>query len=172
MAVALGVLFMTLGVFIEALDVTSAMVTSMIMIFICAEVRGGYPWMVWLATSLLGALFYTASLVWVLYLLIFGLYPILKAFIERLKRPLWWAVKLGFFALASAALIAVSELILGIPFYGEELNLPILEGREWIMKAAVYALLCAGLMLYDAFLTILIRAYYQRLRPAMKNILK
>lgn len=172
MAVALGVLFMTLGYFIEILDLTVAALCSMLMLFVCIEVRGAYPWLVWGATSLLGAIFYTSSLVWGTYLLIFGIFPILKAYIERLPRSLWWVLKLLFFAASSAALIFLSEKILGIPFFGEELNIPFLEGRDWIFKTAVYAVLVGALMIYDAFLTIMVRAYYARLRPAMKNILK
>ena len=172
MAVALGVLFMTLGFFVEVLDLTVAALTSMLMLFVCIEVRGAYPFFVWIATSVLGAVFYTASLVWLTYFLIFGIYPIIKAYIERCPRQLWWVLKLAFFAVSAPTVILISEKLLGIPFFGEDLSIPMLEGNMLIVKAAVIALLIAALMIYDVFLTVMVRAYFARLRSALKHILK
>ena len=171
-AVALGVVFMTLGFFVEVLDLTVAALTSILMLFICIEVRGAYPFLVWIATSLLGAVFFTGSLVWVTYLLIFGIFPIIKAYIERLGRPLWWVMKLIFFSVSAPSVVLISEKLLGIPFFSEELNIPFLEGNELIVRIAVIALLIAALMVYDVFLTVMVRAYYARVRPMMKRILK
>lgn len=172
MAVALGVLFMTLGFFVEVLDLTVSALCSILMLFICIEVRGAYPLLVWIATSVLGAVFFTGSLVWVTYLLIFGIFPIIKAYIERCKKPLWAVLKLVYFALSAPAVIVISEKVLGIPFFGEDLQLPFIEGNELIFKLAVVAALICALMVYDVFLTVMVRAYFARLRPAMKHILK
>lgn len=172
MAVALGVLFMTLGFFVEVFDLTVSALCSILMLFICIEVRGAYPVLVWLATSVLGAVFFTGSLVWVTYLLIFGIFPIIKAYIERCRRPLWWVLKLAYFSVSAPSVVLISEKLLGIPFFGEDMNLPFVEGNELIFKIVILAVLIAALMIYDAFLTVMVRAYYARLRPAMKHILK
>ena len=171
MAVALGVVFMMLGFFIEALDLTVAALCSILMLFVFIEIGRPYTFLVWICTSLLGALFFTGSLVWVTYFLVFGIYPIIKAYIERAKRIFWLPLKIVFFNIAAVALIAVSEFVLGIPFFGE-INMPVFEGKEWIFKAIVYAILNLAFVVYDIFLTLMVRAYFSRIRPAISKILK
>ncbi len=171
MAVALGVLFMLLGYFVEVLDLTVAALCSLLMVFMCMEVGKPYNFLVWLATSLLGALFFTSSLVWVTYLVVFGIYPIIKGYIERLRRVFWIPVKLVFFLISSSAVIAISEFLLGIPFFGES-PFEFAAGYEWIFPAAVYAVLIIAMFVYDVFLTVMVRAYVVKIRPKIKNILK
>ena len=171
MAVALGVLFMTLGYFIEALDLTVAALTSIIMLFVFIEIGKPYTFLVWIATSLLGALFFTGSLVWVTYFLVFGIYPIMKAYIEKLKRGLWIPIKLVGFVTSGSLLILFSELILGIPFFGE-INLPILSGREYIFKVAVFVMLIMAFFVYDIFLTVMVRFYFSNFRKRIASLLK
>ena len=171
MAVALGVVFMTLGFFVEALDLTVAALCSIIMLFVFIEVGKPYTFLVWLCTSLLGTLFFTGSLVWVTYFLVFGIYPIVKAYIERAKRIFWLPLKLVFFNISALILISVSEFILGIPFFGE-INIPLFEGKEWIFKALVYVLLNLAFVVYDIFLTLMVKAYFLRVRPRISKIIK
>ena len=171
MAVALGVLFMTLGYFIEALDLTVAALTSIIMLFVFIEIGKPYTFLVWIATSLLGALFFTGSLVWVTYFLVFGIYPIMKAYIEKLKRGLWIPIKLVGFVTSGGLVILFSELILGIPFFGE-INLPILSGREYIFKVAVFVMLIMAFFVYDIFLTVMVRFYFSNFRKRIASLLK
>ena len=171
MAVALGVVFMTLGYFIEALDLTVAALTSIIMLFVFIEIGKPYTFLVWIATSLLGALFFTGSLVWVTYFLVFGIYPIMKAYIEKLKRGLWIPIKLVGFVVSGGLVVLFSELILGIPFFGE-INLPILSGREYIFKAAVFVMLIAAFFVYDIFLTVMVRFYFSNFRKRIASLLK
>ena len=124
MAIALGVLFMTLGFFVEVLDMTVAALCSCLMTFVFIEIGAKYAVAVWLGTSVLGAVFFTSSLVWVTFFLVFGIFPILKAFIERLKRPFWIPVKLALFLVSATVMILVSELILGIPFFASDTEFP------------------------------------------------
>ena len=79
MMVALGVVFMTIGAFVPSLDMTSAALTSLIVVLIFIEIGSPYTYLVWLATSLIGFIFFSGSAVWLQYLLVFGIYPILKA---------------------------------------------------------------------------------------------
>lgn len=172
MAVALGVVFMALGYFVEVLDLTVAALCSVIMIIVFVEIGKPYTFLVWLATSLLGAIFYTSKLVWVTYFLLFGIYPILKAYIERAKRFLWIPLKLLFFNAVSPLMILISEKLLGIPFFGEDLSIPFLEGREWLFKLLVYLALNVVLLVYDFFLTVMIRAYFSKFRDILRKVLK
>ena len=72
MSIALGVLFMTLGAFVEVLDLTASALCSCLMAFVFIEIGAKYAIAVWLGTTILGAVFYTHSLVWVTFFLIFG----------------------------------------------------------------------------------------------------
>ncbi len=172
MAIALGVLFMTLGFFVEVLDMTVAALCSCLMAFVFIEIGAKYAVAVWLGTSVLGAVFFTSSLVWVTFFLVFGIFPILKAFIERLKRPFWIPVKLAFFLVSATVMILVSELILGIPFFDDSINLPFIGDNVLLFRAVVYVLLIAALFVYDVFMTVMIRTYFANIRKRIQSLLK
>lgn len=172
MAIALGVLFMTLGFFVEVLDMTVAALCSCLMAFVFIEIGAKYAVAVWLGTSVLGAVFFTSSLVWVTFFLVFGIFPILKAFIERLKRPFWIPVKLAFFLVSATVMILVSELILGIPFFDDSINLPLIGDNVIVFRIAVYVLLIAALFVYDVFMTVMIRTYFANIRKRIQSLLK
>ncbi len=172
MAIALGVLFMTVGAFVEALDMTVAALNSLLMVFVFIEVGRPYTYFVWLGTSLLGFVFFPHSFVWVTYFLLFGIYPILKAYIEKLRRPLWIPIKLVAFNICAPLMILASELILNIPFFGDDVSLPFLEENTYIFKIVLYVALIIVMMIYDFFLTVMIRYYLERIRPKISKLLK
>ena len=169
MSIALGVLFMTLGAFVEVLDLTASALCSCLMAFVFIEIGAKYAIAVWLGTTILGAVFYTHSLVWVTFFLIFG---ILKAYIEKTKRPFWIPLKLAFFAISATAMILVSELLLGIPFFGDTSNMPLFEENTWLFKLLVYIFLVAALYVYDIFMTVMIRLYFTNIRKRIQSLLK
>lgn len=171
-SVALSVVFMALGAFIEVLDLTSAALSSIVMLFVFIEIRKPYTYLVWLASSLLGFAFFPQSFVWVTYFLVFGIYPILKAYIEKLKRPFWLPVKLLYFNVASPLMILASEYLLGIPFFSDDLSIPFLEENTFILKIVIYVLLNVALIVYDYFLTVMVRFYFSTFRKRIEKILK
>lgn len=172
MACALGVAFMALGAFVEVLDLTAAALCSLIMMFVFIEIGSPYTFFVWIVTSVLGLVFFSHSLVSVTYFLIFGIYPILKAYIEKLKRVFWIPVKLVYFLIASAAMIAVSELVFGIPFFTDDLNIPFFESNQMLFRIIIFVLLIAATFVYDIFLTVMARSYFAVLRDRIKQFLK
>ena len=171
MSIALGVLFMTLGYFIEVFDLTVSALCSVLMVFVFIEIGAPYTFLVWIGTSILGALFFTGSLAWGSYFLVFGIYPILKAYIERTKRIFWIPIKLIEFIISGAALIALSEYVLGIPFFGE-VNIPLLEGKEIIYKIFVFVAMIVAFFLYDICLTFAVRFYFSNFRKRISSLLK
>ena len=172
MSIALGVLFMTLGAFVEVLDLTAAALCSCLMAFVFIEIGSKYAIAVWLGTSILGFVFFPHSLVWVTFLLVFGIFPILKAYIERTKRPLWIPLKLAFFVVSALVLILVSELLLGIPFFSDTLNVPFFEENTWVFKVLVYVFMVVALFVYDVFMTVMIRMYFTNIRKRIQSLLK
>ena len=172
MCIALGVVFMALGAVIEVLDLTVAAMCSCLMAFVFIEVGDKYAIAVWIGTSILGLVFFTHSLVWVTYLLVFGMYPILKAYIERLKRPLWIPVKISLFVVCAILVILASEMLLGIPFFSDDFGLPILEKHTEIFKILVVCMFIGALYVYDVFMTVMIRSYFSIFRKRIQHLLK
>ena len=163
MMVALGTAFMLIGSVIEALDLTVCALASLIVVFVYLEIGSHYPWLVWICTSLCTALIYSGSIVWVEYLLVFGVYPLLKAYIEKLPRWSWWLLKLVFINAEIWGIFAVAEFLIGVPFFGEE---------TMIMKAALYVLMNVAFAAYDMFITVMVRLYYDKFRRRFKQFLK
>ena len=106
---------------------------------------------------------FPGSIVWVEYLLVFGIYPILKAYIERLPRWSWLIVKLLYVNATFWAIFGVVELLLGLPFF---------EDGALIMKAVTYLLVNVAFIAYDAFITVMVKFYYDRLRRRFFKFLK
>lgn len=169
MMIAMGVLFMTLGYFVEALDLTVAALLSLVMVFMHIEVGSPYTFMVWLGTSLLGAVFFTGGTVWLTYILVFGIYPVLKDYIERLPRWSQILLKLAYFNVALTLLILATELILGIPFVslGEEY----IQYKRLVMIGLAVAFNIAFIV-YDIFIKLAARTYMLRLRARFARLLK
>ena len=167
--VALGVLFLALGANVGALDMTAAALSSLIMVFVYLELGFPYTYLVWLATSVLSAVFFFASPVWVEYFLLFGIYPIAKGYIERLPRPAWIIAKLGFLNLSAFVMIVILEKLLGIPFITGELPFGL---SKWIVYPALVLLLNVAFVLYDVFLNVMLRYYMRKLRQRFSRYLR
>ena len=163
MAIALGTIFLTVGAMWEVLDLSLAAISSLLVAFIFIEIGSPYTFIVWLATSLLSLIFFPGSVVWIEYFLIFGIYPIVKAYIERAPRILWWILKIAFANVVVLAMIFLIELITGLPFFASEL---------WYLNVGLYILINAAFVAYDIFLTILIRAYMSTYRQKFRKFLK
>lgn len=166
--VALGVAFMLLGAAFEPLDLASSCLASVLLLFIYIEVGAPYTYLVWLCTSLLGFVFFPTGLMWVMYLLVFGIYPIVKGYIERSPRVWWWPLKLLFGAVSLTALFLITNFALGIPLVEEGLfglPTPVLYIGTAVLGAVCF-------VLYDIFLTAAVRVYYGKIRNKLKSLLK
>ena len=160
---ALGVVIMLLGAVIEVLDLSVGAIASLIVVFVFVEIGKPYHWLVWICTSLLTALIYPGSALWVEYLLIFGIYPILKSYIEKLPRWSRWPVKLAYINAVVAFLAFAMEKLLGIPFFEDE--------GAW-MRALFWILLNVAFVLYDFFLKVLLRVYFAKYRDRIISMIK
>ena len=163
MMVALGTAFMIIGAVIEVLDLTVCALASMLVVFIFLEIGSYYPWLVCVCTSLATGLLYPASLIWLEYALIFGVYPLIKAYIEKLPRWSWIIVKLVYANAVIWALFFICEKLLGVPFFTDE--------ARW-MHILTYILTNVAFLAYDLFITVMVRFYYEKLRPRFKKLLK
>ena len=161
--VALGTAFMIIGAVFEVLDLTVCALASMLVVFIFLEIGSYYPWLVWICTTLATGLLYPASLIWIEYALVFGVYPLMKAYIEKLPKWSWIFVKLLYANGVIWALFFICELLLGIPFFTDEAG--------WL-RIATYILTNVAFVAYDIFITVMVRFYFDKLRPRFKSLLK
>ena len=163
MVVALGTVFMVLGGFIEVLDLSACAIASVLVAFVYIELGSPYTWLVWLGTSLATFVSFSGSVLWLEYFLVFGIYPILKAYIERLPRKFWIFLKLIFV-----------NAVLWLIFLGFELIFKtsvFIVDKLWV-KIGIYALMNLAFVAYDMFVTVMVRFYLARLRPRFKHLLK
>lgn len=161
--VALGTVFMIIGAAIEVLDLTVCAMASLLVVFVFLEIGLYYPWLVWICTSLATALIYPGSLIWIEYALVFGIYPLIKAYIEKLPRWSWIVVKLLYINAIIWGLFAICEILLGIPFF---------DADSIGMTVVIYILMNLAFIAYDLFITVMVRFYFLKLRPRFKKFLK
>ncbi len=160
---AMGVVIMLLGSVIEIMDLSVCALVSLIVVFIYLEVGPSYAVGVYLSTSIIGLIILPAKLMVAEYFLVFGIYPLLKALVEKLPKWSWIILKLVFINAVIWVLFAVSELLLGLPFF---------EGDNLLMKAGLYVLMNVTFVVYDIFITVMVRLYYDKIRPRIKRLLK
>lgn len=113
---------------------------------------------VYAATAILGAILLPDKEAALLYLLLFGHYPMVKSLIERLK-PYWlqWVVKLALFnGLTFSALFLAEKL------FTQGLELP--DAPIYVF----YLVANAAFVVYDLGFTKLITYFYPRLRKGFK----
>ncbi len=150
--IALGVVMISLGSLIEVLDLCTAGLAALLCVLVMIEYGRGYPWGVYAATAILSLLLAPQKNPALIYAL-FGFYPIVKAYIERLPRILSALVKGGIFLALEVALITVGDLLTGAD-----------EIMPWYYYAALYAMGFVALWLYDVLLTRLITRYFRQWR--------
>ena len=162
MATAIGTALMAVGAVWDLVDLSLAALASLLIVVILIEVGGPFPWLVWLSTSLLTFICFMGSPIWLMYF-VFGLFPILKYFIEKLKRPFWIILKLLYVSTSIIALVYLVDRIFKIPLFDTD---------SFFMKAACFLLFVAAFMAYDRLLTSTARLYTVKIRPRLKNLFK
>ena len=159
MLAALGVVLMGIGSLFDVLDLTAAVLASMLCIYAVIELGGFYPWMIWLSSSILGFLLLPMKTPAIFYALFFGFYPILKALFERMKTPLCWIFKL----LAFHASLALIVLLLRL-FLPSMLDM---GGMAWL-PPVLYVMCLFCFLVYDVALTRVITLYLVRWRDRFR----
>lgn len=163
MAIAISVALLSLGALVEVLDMAVASLMSLLVVFVFIEIGSPFVWFVWLGTSIITCLIPNGLLVGIEYLTVFGIYPILKAYFERAPRPLRWPIKIVYVNLFIIGALLLSELVSSISFF---------EIERWYFKLALAVGLNLVFVLYDVYLTKMIRFYYSVVRKKITKFLK
>ena len=175
---ALAVAIMALGAVIETVDMTMAALASLTAVLVYVEIGQPYTYLCWLVTTLLVGLLFPQSLMWAEYLLIFGVYPFLKGYIERLPRMAWPFIKFVYFNAALLGLLLALRLVLGVPLFDGAgaldtlIDIPALRGNVPVLTLILWGLGNITLFAYDLFLTVVLRLYVAKYRARFRRFFK
>ena len=163
MAVAISAAMLSLGALVEVLDMAVASLMSLLVVFVFIEIGSPFVWFVWLGTSLITCLIPNGLLVGLEYFAVFGIYPILKSYFERAPRALRWSIKIAYINLFILAALILSEFVSFISFFDIE---------RWYFKLALAVGLNLVFVIYDVYLTRMIKFYYAVVRKKIMKFLK
>ncbi len=169
---ALGAVLLCAGrLFDGSLDLSMAALASLITVWAAEEMRGSYPWLIWLVTALLALIlmpFNTAA--WE-YLLFAGVYPMLRVLLEKLPMALRIVIKIVLFN----GVIALGVLILWQLLFPTAQSYPAAlgaflggQGAHWGYSLAVWITANGAFVLYDFVISRFIGAYRTVLRKRFK----
>ncbi|MBQ8371446.1 MAG: hypothetical protein IJX38_00700 [Clostridia bacterium] len=170
MMVAIGAAFMAIGAFVQVLDLSAVALSSLLMVFVYIEIGHPYTWLVWLATAGVSFLISSGSTMWMVYLLVFGLYPIIKGYIEKLPRVFWLLLKLVYVNAMITLVYFGCLFILSVPMFGEVES--IFGIPPIVIYILLWALLNVAFVAYDVFIVVMTRFYLDKLRPRFRKFLK
>ncbi len=159
---ALAVLVLFLGSVIEVLDLTAAMLASILCVVILIEIGSFWPWLTYAVTATLSLLLLPNKLPAAVFLLT-GYYPIIKQKLEKLKKPLAWLLKILIFNIIctvfflSCTLFFPSVDMMLVSSFGKTLNYVI-----------CYAVGNLVFIVYDLALSRLISYYIFVLRDRLR----
>ena len=160
---ALGAVMMALGALFEFVDLTVCALASLIVVFVYIEIGSPYTWLVWLCTSLVTFLIFPGKPIWLNYFVIFGIYPLLKAYIEKAPRIAWLPIKLLYANAVIWVMFFLMELIFGLPLF---------EKDTLILKIALYVVINIAFVAYDLFITVSVKLYFGKLRQKFLRFLR
>ncbi len=159
---ALSVVLMMFEGLVQVASIAIPAIAGCLLIPIVAEAGAGWALGSYGATATLCMFIAPDREAALIYLLFFGYYPVLFAWLSKIKSPvLCWLAKLGVFNIAAALEAALTVYVLGIPF------LPMSWG---LIALAVLANLV--FVLYDKTLQGLIREYFRRLHGKLAGYFK
>ena len=155
MLCALGVVILWMASILSVIDLSMAVLASLLCVVAVIEYGGVWPWMIYAGTSVLSLVLVANKSAAAFYALFFGFYPILKEMLEKHNRVFAWVCKEILFHLALAGCFVVWKI-----FFPQELmiSLPI---PLWVVFILMLELV---FVLYDVALTRLISFYVYRLR--------
>lgn len=148
---ALGVILLALGSLLEVLDLSMAVLASLLVVFAVIEMGGKYPWLIYAVTALLAMLLVPTKTAPLCYLCFAGYYPIIKARLESRLPRVWCVVCKVLLFLAGLSLSAFLLLRFFMPLMQPSVLL------LWLVPLGVLFFL-----LYDLALTRLIGAYLNK----------
>ncbi len=137
-------------------DLSTIVVCAIVTMIIKVELGGsGYPWLFVAVTGLLALLLIPSKLLAVEYILIGGVYPLIKAVFEKFRPLFAWPLKVSVLGCMVLLEIIVSKFL----FVSEEARI------DFTAPAILLALVFA--VLYDVALSVVISSYILKIRKKL-----
>ena len=136
----------------DVLDLSLVALSSLLVIITHIELGGGYDWLLYAVTSLLAALLLPSKMPALLYAAFGGVYPIVRAYLERLPRLFNWLLKFVFCNVVFAGVMLLARFLL---FPGTQ---------DYRFTVPLALLVNAVFFCYDYATSCLIGLYVHRLR--------
>ena len=153
---ALCLVFLYVGSLFQTLDLSSAAIASIVILFALTEFGKSWAFGIFLASGAMSLLLLPNKSAAVIYVAFVGYYPILKVYLNRI-RPKWlsYLARLSCFIPIMLALMFLAKIMLFAELEAEEF--------EFI----IYPLACAAFVLYDFALERLVLFYNLRIKPKL-----
>lgn len=161
---ALSVAFMMLSFFPYFTYAVPAL-SGLVCLVVLIEIGGKWPWWTFIVSAVLSMIFAETEAK-LMYVLLFGYYPIIKAYIERLNsRLIQYLIKFAVFNAAVISVFLITVKLLGLPFK-DFVSFGIFGGVAFLILANI------TFYLYDIVLVRVAAVYLQRIHPSVKKVLK
>ena len=158
MLCSLGVVILYGGALLDVFELCVVAIASFLIVPVVIEYGRAYPWIVYLTTTVLSLVLLPQKMPGAVYL-IFGFYPIVKAYAEQLPRAICYLIKQLIFILAEILLIAASHFLIG----AEDMPL-------WY-NALLFVMGFVTLNLFDIALSRLITVYIKKYRQRIGRLM-
>ncbi len=165
MAVAFGTIVMLLASAIPTLEYAIPAFAGFMVLFIIIELNVGWAVAVYAATTLLGILIVPNKEAVGMYIALFGIYPIVKFYVDKLPKVLSYIVKSLFFGVAVSGVYFIMIKVFGIAA----------ELLEDINKITLPILLIFGLaafLIYDRAMSMIAVKYKLRFHRLVVRMFK
>ncbi len=163
---ALGVVFLYLGSMIEVLDMSAAVLASVLVLFCVLEFGYGYAGMVYLVITVLSLLLLPNKSPAVLFAGLFGYVPMTKFFFEHKMKHFAWMPKILVFNLIFAMIVFFGAELLGFTTDNTFGIPPFVYYIAYFVLANIVYVVC------DILYTRLSRIYFYRFRDKVRKYLK
>ena len=137
---AVAVIILYMGSLIPDFDLAAAAIAGVIPAVICAVTGVANGFMNFLATAILAFILLPSKRVGVEYLFVFGIYPLMKIYIDRLRKPVVAGI--------IKALFSNAVIIICMQFFAGLFLAPEFMGKKWKMLAII--VLNIVFWIYDA----------------------
>lgn len=157
-------MFLT-GIF-PVLYITLPMIAGILMMIIAVEVNSAWAFLTFAATGILSVFVTFDKEAALLYIMLFGHYPIIKKYLDMIKNKILRSVvKLAVFNLCILSEFFITVKFLGITEFYEQL---VEKGRLFIF--VILAAVNVTCFLYDYGLESIMFLYIRRLKPKLRHI--
>lgn len=161
MLAALSVALLYVGSFIEVLDLSVAVLASLLCIVAVIEYGHGTAWALFALSAILSLLILPNKMPAIVYTAFFGYYPIIKEKLEKhLRKWLSWIVKIVIFNAAILLMLMASKYLLTA------------NAEAPVFDILFIALAEVTLVIYDIALTRVITLYIFKIRKRFKFLSK